>query len=353
MANHTKNKALLIGVLAFVLFLFLLEKTLVLDSFKNALKAIIFFNSYLLLIIHACLAFYAIHKLTNSNWIQCFTPFIKHIPFYFYVLTSIFLCATLIQISMNIQSIEFIGLLKKLLANLVLYAVSSIVIGIKKQSNTKTYYVLVVFALFLNSFWFTETLVSDLYPNFHSTLFSWYLVISFLLSGYALLFLQLLFTTKDQAIPHQLKIDLGRYLFSFSCIWFYFWFSQFLLIWYGNIPHETLFYKMQLNYSSLLFYTSIVLSFIVPFLLLLLKTAKTNSTLLKYSAIAILIGQSMIINLLFSSGSPQSSPLHTLSDSVLLLSYFAFVLVFSLPQILTNTKRSKQKRDDLPRIHKG
>ena len=32
--------------------------------------------------------------------------------------------------------------------------------------------------------------------------------------------------------------DLGKLLFGFSCFWMYIWFSQYMLIWYVNIPEE-------------------------------------------------------------------------------------------------------------------
>jgi len=33
--------------------------------------------------------------------------------------------------------------------------------------------------------------------------------------------------------------DLGKLLLGFSCFWMYIWFSQYMLIWYSNIPEET------------------------------------------------------------------------------------------------------------------
>ena len=36
--------------------------------------------------------------------------------------------------------------------------------------------------------------------------------------------------------------DLGRWMFAFSVFWAYIAFSQYFLIWYGNLPEEILFY---------------------------------------------------------------------------------------------------------------
>ena len=41
--------------------------------------------------------------------------------------------------------------------------------------------------------------------------------------------------------------DLGKLLFAFTVFWAYIAFSQFFLIWYGNIPEETIWYRARLE----------------------------------------------------------------------------------------------------------
>jgi hypothetical protein len=43
--------------------------------------------------------------------------------------------------------------------------------------------------------------------------------------------------------------DLGKFMFGFTVFWAYIAFSQYMLIWYGNIPEETLWYRHRLEYG--------------------------------------------------------------------------------------------------------
>jgi hypothetical protein len=75
--------------------------------------------------------------------------------------------------------------------------------------------------------------------------------------------------------------DLGKFLFAFMCFWAYIAFSQFLLIWYGNLPEEAVWYKARITASWKM--VSIVLMvghFGVPFLYLMGRTVKRHAATL-------------------------------------------------------------------------
>ncbi|GAB4332845.1 MAG: membrane protein [Bacteroidales bacterium] len=64
--------------------------------------------------------------------------------------------------------------------------------------------------------------------------------------------------------------DFSKYVFILSIMWAYFWFSQYLLIWYANIPEETTYYVERLTGPwKINFYTNLVLNWVVPFVILL------------------------------------------------------------------------------------
>ena len=44
--------------------------------------------------------------------------------------------------------------------------------------------------------------------------------------------------------------DLGKFQFAFSIFWTYLWFSQFMLIWYANIPEETIYFILRIGDGS-------------------------------------------------------------------------------------------------------
>jgi len=86
--------------------------------------------------------------------------------------------------------------------------------------------------------------------------------------------------------------NLGGLIFAFVCFWAYMAFSQYMLIWYGNIPEETVYYTRRLaggwwGVSVLL----VMIRFVVPFFLLLSRPAKMNPRLLVIVAVLMLFGQ--------------------------------------------------------------
>jgi len=72
--------------------------------------------------------------------------------------------------------------------------------------------------------------------------------------------------------------DLGKLFFGFCMLWADFFYCQFLVIWYGNIPEETNYIiqrTMTLPWSRLA-WVSFIMSFVIPFLILLNRQVKTN-----------------------------------------------------------------------------
>jgi hypothetical protein len=85
--------------------------------------------------------------------------------------------------------------------------------------------------------------------------------------------------------------DLGKLIFAFSVFWAYLWFSQFLPIWYGNLPRETFFIEVRSvppwESVSIAFFA---LVFVIPFLLLLWQKVKTIPGYLASVAVIIMAG---------------------------------------------------------------
>jgi hypothetical protein len=85
--------------------------------------------------------------------------------------------------------------------------------------------------------------IMALQPHWFSNLFGgWYFMASFL-GGHTLLALLMIYGARhlgiaDLVSPKQ-RHDLGKLIFGFSVFWTYLMWSQFLVIWYGNMPKET------------------------------------------------------------------------------------------------------------------
>jgi hypothetical protein len=86
--------------------------------------------------------------------------------------------------------------------------------------------------------------------------------------------------------------NLGALLFAFVCFWAYIAFSQYMLIWYGNIPEETFYLVRRFEGGWLSVSVALaVIRFVIPFLALLSRGAKMNANRLLWVSILLLVGQ--------------------------------------------------------------
>jgi hypothetical protein len=137
--------------------------------------------------------------------------------------------------------------------------------------------------------------VMSIDTHWFSTMFGWYVFASWWVSGLAAITLTVALL-KDAGY---LKIvnanhmhDLGKFCFAFSIFWTYIWFGQYLLIWYANIPEETVYFIERLENSpySGIFYLNLILNFVLPFLLLMTRDAKRQLSMLKLVCPIIIVG---------------------------------------------------------------
>jgi len=64
--------------------------------------------------------------------------------------------------------------------------------------------------------------------------------------------------------------DFSRYIWALSLIWGYMWLSQYILIWYANIPEETIYYiPREMGEYKTLFYTELFMNWTFPFFFLM------------------------------------------------------------------------------------
>lgn len=86
--------------------------------------------------------------------------------------------------------------------------------------------------------------------------------------------------------------DLGKLLFAFSCFWAYLWFCQYMLIWYTNIPEETVYFaRRQSGGWQILFVLNLIVNWVVPFLALLSRHTKRNPNALLVVVVMVLFGR--------------------------------------------------------------
>jgi hypothetical protein len=129
--------------------------------------------------------------------------------------------------------------------------------------------------------------------HWFSTLFGWYTFAGFFVSALTIITL-LVLHLKDRGLLPEVNEnhihDLGKFMFAFSVFWTYLWFSQFMLIWYSNIPEEVTYFMDRFENYKFLFIFNLFLNFFFPFLLLMKRGSKRNYGLLRFAGVMILIG---------------------------------------------------------------
>lgn len=144
-------------------------------------------------------------------------------------------------------------------------------------------------------------------PHWFSTMFGWYNFASWWVAGLALI-AWIVVLLKDRgylAIVNTNHIhDLGKFIFAFSIFWTYIWFSQFLLIYYANIPEETIYFveRWKNEHYAPLFYLNIGVNFFFPFLVLMTRDSKRHSRFIKIVAPVVLIGHWLDFYLMITPG---------------------------------------------------
>ena len=151
---------------------------------------------------------------------------------------------------------------------------------------------LVIFA-FTTPIWAFDTIMS-LEAHWFSTMFGWYNFAAMWVSGICVITLTVILLKKSGYMPwinESHLHDLGKFMFAFSIFWTYVWFAQFLLIYYANMPEETVyFYKRWEPEYMPWFWLNIIINFISPVLILMTRDAKRKANTLMFVAIVLLCG---------------------------------------------------------------
>ena len=143
--------------------------------------------------------------------------------------------------------------------------------------------------------------------HWFSTLFGWYIFSEWSAIGFTTILLFCLFLKKQGYLPdlsESIIHDLGKWVFAFSVVWTYMWFSQFMLIWYANIPEEVTYFmeRIELPNYNFLFWFSAAINFVIPTIVLMSRDAKRNTNFLIFASVTILIGHWINSYLLFAPG---------------------------------------------------
>ena len=225
---------------------------------------------------------------------------------------------------------------------------SKILLNSTKQDQTgdveltkKNVKLSVIFILFfaLSFTFFTVDLLMSLEPHWFSTMIGVYAFAGLFQSSLAAFILVLFYLMKqghlkDIVSSHHIH-DLGKFLFGFTVFWAYIAYSQFMLIWYANLPEESFYYLTRttgpwIGVSLFL----IIFKFIVPFFALLNRWSKRDPRHLSAVCILILFTQYVDIYWLVYPSFYKTEIVFGLSEIVIFLGFLG-VFLWSVSSFLT------------------
>jgi hypothetical protein len=130
----------------------------------------------------------------------------------------------------------------------------------------------------------------SLQPHWYSTIFGVYFFAASIQAFFAFLALAAMGLQNSGALKKAISVehfhDLGKFTYGFTVFWAYIAFSQFILIWYANIPEETEFYLVRLEGGwNVVSYLLPLMHFFLPFFFLLSRHVKRSRKGLAISAV--------------------------------------------------------------------
>lgn len=270
----------------------------------------------------AAILFLAIESLTASHWSVVFRRVVEAITFLVYPGVVIIWIVFLFKLGLYpwVESLHFhyeggfkewwlqkgFFLLRAGFYTIIWLTFQRLMIGCSRGQDSDgtlkpTRRLIILSALFLPLYAITYWLASfdwvmSLEPHWYSTIFGVYQFSGSFVGGLALLAILVIWFKSQNpygyAVSREHFHDIGKLLFAFSTFWMYIWFSQYMLIWYANIPEEAVYFTRRMKgiWQPLALF-NIGLNWVLPFLTLMpLATKRSPSALVRISA-GVLVGR--------------------------------------------------------------
>jgi hypothetical protein len=201
----------------------------------------------------------------------------------------------------------------------------------------------VIFLLFfaLSLSLFSVDLLMSLDAHWFSTIFGVYVFAGLFQSIFAALILLSAWLLKQDKEKYKTWInenhlhDLGKFLFAATIFWAYIAFSQYMLIWYANLPEETTFFiPRSEGVWAFVSISLIVFKFILPFLFLLPRWVKRNWKTMIFASCLILLMQFVDLYWLIYPHFDSGFPYFSWVEVGVFLAFFGFFIrsIFSFLQ---------------------
>ena len=165
-------------------------------------------------------------------------------------------------------------------------------------------------AAFLVFYIVTESIMSwdwimSIDPHWFSTLFGWYVFASMFVTGITTIALVTIYLKSQgylEFVNDSHIHDLGKFMFGISIFWTYLWFSQFMLIWYSNIPEEVTYFITRIEDYNITFFGMVAMNFLFPLLILMNSDYKRTNYFMIMAGIVIVLGHYLdVFNMIMPS----------------------------------------------------
>ena len=162
---------------------------------------------------------------------------------------------------------------------------------------------LVFFAVFSSTMSWDWLMSID--THWFSTLFGWYVFSGMWVSAMVFVILLTVYLKSKgylEKVNESHIHDVGKWVFALSFLWSYLWFSQFMLIWYSNIPEEVTYFIPRIGHYKVIFFGMFIINFAFPMILLMSRDAKRSAPFLIFVGMLIFIGHWLDVYMLVTPG---------------------------------------------------
>lgn len=226
-----------------------------------------------------------------------------------------------------------------MLRNVLLLAVSWIVANVYAKASMQEKSSKVFWAImWVFSFVITQTVIAfdwvmSLEFPWISTLFGAYFFVEAFYCGlafaaiYTSLRYQHLLEVHDEKTFKKSMMDMMTMFFGFSIFWAYQFFSQYIVIWYGNIPEEVSYFTRRLDEFSGWLYIIPVILFVTPFWILISRKMKANPKVIIW--VGLLVWAGILVERFFMLGAHHDihlSPIITTAEVLVAAGVFFWVV---------------------------
>ena len=167
--------------------------------------------------------------------------------------------------------------------------------GMEYFRKSEFYSKIFIFVVALSFSLFAVDMLLSLEPHWFSTIFAARSFIAAFMHGSSVIALIAIWLNANGHFKMLNKShlhDFTRYIFMASIVWGYFNFAEFMLIWYGNIPEETVYFAKRWDGIYLiLFFVAFAINWLIPFLVLMPKSTSRNGKVIVPVIILLFIGQ--------------------------------------------------------------